>query len=246
MPRTAIGSGLAFVVAALAACLAAGPAHSASDARTEKAREHYLQADAFYKLDRYASALQEYEQAYLAKPDPSFLYNIAQCHRLMGDKAEALKFYRRYLKDAPNAANREVAEKHIKDLETALAAPPVAPPVTAPAASSAPAAGAAAPPPPLGRAAPSMPAPVETVSPTAAPQRTGNALALAAPPPAASAEASGGALAAGPVPSREEGDRPIYTKWWFWTGVGAVVAGGLIIALSAKSDPSCPAGRTCQ
>ena len=241
MARTAIGSGLVFVVAGLVASLAAGPAHAASDARTEKAREHYLQADAFYKLDRYAGALQEYEQAYLAKPDPSFLYNIAQCHRLMGDRAEAVKFYRRYLKDAPNAGNRDVAEKHIKDLEAALAAPTRPPPVTPPAASSAP----AAPPPPGGRAAAPVPSPIETVSPMPAAPPPPPALTLAAPAPAAGTEASGGALAAGPVPSREE-ERPIYTKWWFWTGVGAVVAGGLIIALGAKSDPSCPAGRTCQ
>jgi tetratricopeptide (TPR) repeat protein len=243
MARTAIGSGLVFVVAGLVASLAAAPARSASDARTEKAREHYLQADAFYKLDRYASALQEYEQAYLAKPDPSFLYNIAQCHRLMGDKAEAVKFYRRYLNDAPNAANREVAEKHIKDLETMLAAPAVPPPVTPPP-SSAPA--AAAPPPSGGRAVAPLSSGVEAVSPMPVPQPSAPRLALAAPAPVAGTEASGGALAAGPAPSRRDDERPIYTKWWFWTGVGAVVAGGLIIALSAKSDPSCPGGRTCQ
>src|SRR3954471_22411164 len=175
MARTAIGSGLVFVVAGLAAFLAADPAHAASDARTEKAREHYLQADAFYKLDRYASALQEYEQAYLAKPDPSFLYNIAQCHRLMGEKAEALKFYGRYLKDAPNAANRNVAEKHIKDLEAALTATPV----TSPSSSSAPVGGAAAPPPPGGRAAAPVPSPIETVSPMPAVPPTAPALTLA-------------------------------------------------------------------
>jgi tetratricopeptide (TPR) repeat protein len=263
MARSAIGSGLVCVSVGLAASLLAAPARSASDPRTERAREHYLQADAFYKLDRYANALQEYEQAYLAKPDPSFLYNIAQCHRLMGDKAEAIKFYRRYLQDAPNAPNREVAEKHIKDLEAALAAAPVAPvaapaaPVAAPAAPAPVSAAAGSPaapawtPAPAASAVPSMPPAVETVSPMPAPRPvppTANptALALAAPPPAGATEPSGGALAVAPPPSRQDQESPIYTKWWFWTGIGAVLAGGLIIALSAKSDPSCPAGRTCQ
>jgi tetratricopeptide (TPR) repeat protein len=234
MARSVIRAG----VVLLAACLSAAPAGAASDPRTEKAREHYLQGDAFYKLDRYANALQEYEQAYLAKPDPSFLYNIAQCHRLMGDKAEAIKFYRRYLKDAPTASNREVAEKHIKDLAAARAAP-ATPPAAAPAG---------APIPPPASAAP-MPAPVVAAAMPAprpaAPPATN--LALAAPPPAPSDAPSGGTLAAAPQGSRQDENQPIYTKWWFWTGVGVVVVGGLLLALSAnKSDPSCPAGRMCQ
>src|SRR5262245_19851412 len=85
------------------AALLVGQRAAVADPRTEKAREHYLQGDAYYKLDKYADALREYEQAYIAKPDPSFLYNIAQCHRLMGNRADAAKFYRRYLKDAPTA-----------------------------------------------------------------------------------------------------------------------------------------------
>src|SRR4051794_13924463 len=105
---------------AVALLLAMGRGAAAADARTEKAREHYVQGDAYYKLDKYGDALREYEQAYIAKQDPSFLYNIAQCHRLMGDKAEAIKFYRRYLKDAPAAPNRAIAEKHIKELEATL------------------------------------------------------------------------------------------------------------------------------
>jgi tetratricopeptide (TPR) repeat protein len=61
----------------------AGAAH-AGDPNAEKARAHFQQGDTYFKLEKYAIALQEFEQAYLAKQDPSFLYNIAQCHRLMG------------------------------------------------------------------------------------------------------------------------------------------------------------------
>jgi tetratricopeptide (TPR) repeat protein len=233
MARSVFRAGLLL----LAVCLSSTAARAANDPRTEKAREHYLQGDAFYKLDRYANALQEYEQAYLAKPDPSFLYNIAQCHRLMGDKAEALKFYRRYLKDAPAAPNREVAEKHIKDLEAALAAGTPTPAPASPPAAPAP---AGAPMPPPAAAGAPMPPPRP-----AAPPATN--LALAAPPPSATDAPSGGTLAAAPQGSRRGDDQPIYAKWWFWTGVGAVVVGGLLLAISAKkSDPSCPAGWNCQ
>jgi tetratricopeptide (TPR) repeat protein len=216
--------------------LASGGVAVASDPRTEKAREHYLQGDAYYKLDKYPNALAEYEQAYLAKPDPSFLYNIAQCHRLMGNRAEAVRFYRRYLKDAPNAPNREVADKHIKDLESALASPDppprpvgVAPPSPTPATSPtpAPAQGFGFPPPSAGANA-------------------GNpqTLAMAPPPPSGDTPLVGSPP--GAVPPSQDESHPIYTRWWFWTGVGAVVAGGILILLLANRDPSCPPGRTCQ
>src|SRR5215217_5775702 len=99
--------------------LLAGRSARAADAKAEQARAHFQQGDTYFKLDKYANALQEFERAYLAKQDPSFLYNIAQCHRLMGNRVEAIRFYRRYLKDAPNAPNKDVADKHIKDLEAA-------------------------------------------------------------------------------------------------------------------------------
>jgi tetratricopeptide (TPR) repeat protein len=237
MLRRPIAAGTLMLAALLArgqTARAADP-HPPVDARTEKAREHYQQGDAYYKLDKYASALQEYEQAYLAKSDPSFLYNIAQCHRLMGAKAEALKFYRRYLKDAPNAANRAVTEKHIKDLEAALASPETSPPSPTPSPGSPPAPVSPLVSPPLA----AMPAPTPA-GPTAPPT-----LALNAPPPASPDAPSGGSIDASRPPSQDE-SRPIYTKWWFWTGIGVVVVGGLLIALAAGRDPSCPTGRVCQ
>jgi len=211
---------------------------ASADARTEKAREHYFQGDAYYKLDKYSDALHEYEQAYIAKPDPSFLYNIAQCHRLMGDKAEAIKYYRRYLRDAPAAPNRAIAEKHIKDLEAALtrsaapdeagrAAPAPLPPPPLPASTSHP---------------PQPPPPAPAAAPTAA------KLALDAPPPAPGEPTTPQATLERKDTQRDSEDqpRPFYTKWWFWTAVGAVAAGAVILALSAHHDPSCSDGRICK
>ena len=128
--------------------LASAGVARAADPNAEKARAHFQQGDTYFKLEKYATALQEFEQAYLAKQDPSFLYNIAQCHRLMGNRVEAVRFYKRYLNDAPTAANRPVAEKHIRDLESALGAEELT--------------GALPPPPPSGSAGgagPGMPPP---------------------------------------------------------------------------------------
>jgi tetratricopeptide (TPR) repeat protein len=175
---------------------------------------HFQQGDTYFKLDKYANALQEFEQAYLAKQDPSFLYNIAQCHRLMGNRVEAVRFYKRYITDAPNAANRPVAEKHIRDLESALGAEELTGPHVAPAAAP-------------GGPAPASPGAMPPPSPTPAQP----ALALAAPPPPP--PPSDAALGA-PPPSPSD-DQPIYTKWWFWTAVGGVVVAGIGHRAGAES-----------
>jgi tetratricopeptide (TPR) repeat protein len=231
-------------VVLLAAWLSAGRPARAADPRTESARQHSAQGDAYYKLEKYSNAIGEYEQAYLAKPDPSFLYNIAQCHRLMGQNAEALNFYRRFLRDAPNAPNREVAEKHIKDLEDASHASLEPPPVAAaPPAVASPPAPAPPPAPEPAASVPSPPSPVPATNPGTTPG--GSTLALTAPPPATAPAGEMPPLGdAGAVSSPSE-SHPIYTRWWFWTAIGVVVAGGVILALAAKHDPSCPGGYTC-
>lgn len=210
--------------AALSAVLLTGGLARA-DQNAEKARAHYQRGDIYFKIDKYANALQEFEQAYLAKQDPSFLYNIAQCHRLMGNRVEAIRSYKRYLNDAPNAVNRPVAEKHIRDLESALGAEQLTgarvAPVT-PAPGSNPSAGV-------------MPAPQAAMAPPPV-------VALDAHPP----PASDAVLAAPPSALSQSDDHPIYTKWWFWTGVGGVVVAGLLIALLLNRDPSCPGDRQCQ
>jgi len=219
--------GVALTVSVL--MFAGGGVARAGDPNAEKARAHFQQGDTYFKLDKYPAALQEFEQAYLAKQDPSFLYNIAQCHRLMGNRVEAIRFYKRYLNDAPSAANRPVAEKHIRDLESAIGAEeltgahpahPPSPPVTP-----------VTPPPvqggPLPGTSPAEPATV--------------ALDVRPPPPHSDTVLTNHATE--PSPSD---DHPIYTKWWFWTAVGGVVVTGVILALLLNRDPSCPAGRQCQ
>jgi tetratricopeptide (TPR) repeat protein len=206
----------------------------AGDPNAEKARAHFQQGDTFFKLDKYAAALQEFEQAYLAKQDASFLYNIAQCHRLMGNRVEAIRFYKRYLTDAPTAANRPVAEKHIRDLESALGAEeltgshPATPPPTP---------GPPSTPPPRTPPTPT-PAPAPAPAPTLPP-----VVALDAPPPPPS---HSDALLTNPSSPSQTDDHPFYTRWWFWTAVGGVAVTGLILVLLSNRDPSCPAGRQCQ
>jgi tetratricopeptide (TPR) repeat protein len=81
------------------------------------ARRHATQGNANYNLDRFAEALAEYRAAYLTASDPALLYNIAQCHRRLGHRRDALDYYRKYLRTAKAPPNRAEVERHIAALE---------------------------------------------------------------------------------------------------------------------------------
>lgn len=127
---------------AIAVALSA-TAHAEDKAR---AREAYRQASQHYDLGEYQQALEGFKEAYRNYEDPAFLFNIAQCHRALGRKQEAVVFYRSYLRKSEDAPNREYVQRTIADLEAAIAetnaaAPPrpTAPSATAPPPAAAPA-----------------------------------------------------------------------------------------------------------
>src|SRR6185369_956145 len=68
------------------------------------------------------------------------------------------------------------------------------------------------------------------------------------PPPGYTAQPAGaypGTGAAPPAQAETGSSGPVYSKWWFWTIVGAVVVGGVVTAValtSGTSKPDCPAG----
>jgi tetratricopeptide (TPR) repeat protein len=130
---------------------AAPPAADA--AVVAEARRHFERGQRLFKVSRYREALEEFKEAYLAKSDPVFLYNVAQCHRLLGERQDAITFYRRYLEAAPESRNRSEVERRIADLEAAAQretpvtppAPTLAPPPVITAPTSAPEAAVSVP-----------------------------------------------------------------------------------------------------
>jgi hypothetical protein len=84
---------------------------------TTRAKAHANRATSLYNLGHFQAALAEYEAAYMAVQDPPFLFNIAQCHRKLGNNKNAIDFYRSYLRVAPDASNRTEVQKRIADLE---------------------------------------------------------------------------------------------------------------------------------
>lgn len=107
---------LAVGVLVVLALLAPRPA-AADDAATRAAKKHFQRGEKLFNLARFEEALVEYEAAYEKKPLPGFLYNIGQCHRNLGNYRQAIFSYRNYLRQVPEARNREAVLALIDELE---------------------------------------------------------------------------------------------------------------------------------
>jgi len=218
--------------------LAATLALPAIAAIPSEVQEKVHAAESAYSAERFQESLRLFSEAYALDPLPGILFDIAQCQRRLGNWDRAAVFYRRYLSESPsrpkNAAEaedllREVEGKRQAELKKrqraqAQAQRPAPPaPVAEPRviAEDAPK-EVAAPPPPLLNAEP-VPPPTVT----------------ALPPPALPA-----ATPAGEV-SPESPSRPtessVLRKWWFWTGVGVVVA-GVATATWVAAEPQAKPG----
>ena len=113
-----------------------------------KARSAFRLGSQHYSLGEYRDALTAFKEAYRNYEDPSFLFNIAQCERQLDQRADAIRAYRMYLLQAPDATNRDEVRGLISRLEHELseeratkAAPPpgVVPPTVAASKSEPPA-----------------------------------------------------------------------------------------------------------
>jgi tetratricopeptide (TPR) repeat protein len=84
------------------------------------AKEHFRRGTIAYDTGHYIEAAKEYEAAFRDHDDGAFLFNIAQAYRLAGDHANALQFYRSFLRRVPDAPNRTVIEARIAELKTLI------------------------------------------------------------------------------------------------------------------------------
>ena len=133
----------------------------ADDPATRAARRHYERGEKLFALGKFDEALDEYQEAFDAKPLPGFLYNIGQCYRNLGDYDQAIFSFNKYLKLQPDADNKDAVQQLITELEDKKAR-------------------------------------------------------------------GDGAKFVRKKPQPVEEDKPITSKWWFWTGIGVVaVAGGV-------------------
>jgi tetratricopeptide (TPR) repeat protein len=124
------------ILVALLVCAREG---AAEPRRKQAVQTHYNQGMKQYTLGHFPEAIEEFSKAYDLKPEPIFLYNIAQSHRQNKNPERAMFFYRRYLEAEPGAKNRAEVEKRMKEMEKLLAEerersapPPFPPPPPAP------------------------------------------------------------------------------------------------------------------
>jgi tetratricopeptide (TPR) repeat protein len=186
----------------------------------QKAREHFLEAEAHYKLGRFGEALEEYSRAYEAAPLPAFLFNIGQCHRQMGNHERAIFFYKGYLRERPEARNKAVVEKLIQQCNQELER------LEAEARAEAQRKEQLRLEQEERRLEEEKRKAKEREQQLAMERARIAALTAKPPPPP-------------PAPT------PIYREWWFWTIVGGaavVIAGGTALALSSSDTTVYPSG----
>jgi hypothetical protein len=256
------------------------------EALSAEAKRHYEEGTKAFNLAEFPRAVAEFKAAYNAKPDPLLLYNIAQAFRLGADEAQALLFYKSFLRNMPDAPNRKEVEAKIRTLEKVVAEQqkqaeqrkesltPVVPvvPVLPPASAvpppfkdsaTAPAAAAATAPPPTtasvvparSAAAPAAAAAgsasaasrrgaVPDLNPTPPPVAADEGPVALVPPPLSPAPTSaeeGARVGANPAEAAARpagGGTPIYRRWWFWAGIGAVAL--VAIAAAGNIDRGAP------
>jgi tetratricopeptide (TPR) repeat protein len=188
-----------------------------------QAREKFNDGNAAYEQGDFRQALAAFEAAYQLAPLPGFLFNVAQCHRQLGNYAHAASSYRRFLalseKEPANAAmvkgliaEMDAKAKPSKTVAQTKAAPSKASHVPSDAVKDR--------------------GTLKEAGRKALDIRTSRSMAAGEKslPPAAM-----------PSPAVREEREPLVRKWWVWAGAGAaaLVAGGVVYALTA-SDTRTP------
>jgi hypothetical protein len=238
------------------------PAPAAVDAAIDLAAAKAAFQDGLraFNLGLWEDAIAGFQKSYRLSGDAALLFNVAQAQRQAGPPKEAIIAYKAYLRENPETSHRGLVEAKIRDLE---AGPALAAPLPAEAR-------------PEGDRLvgvwenPFEPDAKTKVTPSEIPESVKSE--ETAPVAAIVADSSGGeqpsAKQAGPAPvlapatspaptaplvqtgngpASEAAAKPAATRWWLWTGIGAVVAAGVVTAVilstrSPQRDGTCPSG----
>jgi tetratricopeptide (TPR) repeat protein len=86
----------------------------------DHARERFQAGVRAYEEGRYRDAIDLLLEADRSMHSPAFAYNIGLAYEAMQDQASALRWFRAYLREAPDTEDRAAVEKRIGALEEAL------------------------------------------------------------------------------------------------------------------------------
>ncbi len=188
----------------------AATVHADADADSKR---WYKEGTKHYNLGEFDEAIKAYKEGYDAKPDPVFLFNIAQSYRLWKKPEQAIFFYKSFLRNAPEAPNHAEVERRIQELQQELDQ-------SGNNASTAPAPREVGPPPPPTQSPTAPPPPLPTVNQPAVREADGSAI-----------------QATSTEPQKPE---PIYKQLWFWGAIGAVAVGAIVIIAASSGGNTEP------
>jgi tetratricopeptide (TPR) repeat protein len=83
----------------------------------QDAEASYKHGQSLYQKQDYIGAAHHFKLAYDADPDPVYLFNIAQAHRLAKNCKDASDYYNRFLVEAKNAPNQEAVKSYIVEVD---------------------------------------------------------------------------------------------------------------------------------
>jgi tetratricopeptide (TPR) repeat protein len=88
----------------------------AADKSESQARQLAKEGQQHYDLGEFDKALEKFSEAYKLKNAPALLFNLAQCHRKLGNWEQSAFFFGRFIDNSnPTAPNIEVARELLED-----------------------------------------------------------------------------------------------------------------------------------
>lgn len=129
LPMVALAIGLAAPAYAApstkpaSSAASAKPAQAAAapaDQRKVDARRHFKAGAKAYAAGNYSDAIDQFLEANRLVPSPALSFNIARAYDRIGNTAQALSFYRDYLRRAPGASDKKTVLATIDSLEKKL------------------------------------------------------------------------------------------------------------------------------
>ncbi|MFP2913262.1 tetratricopeptide repeat protein, partial [Pyxidicoccus sp. 3LFB2] len=116
--RSPLRSPLALALLGLLLLGLPSTARAAGESEAEaQARVRFSEGNLAYDVGDFDKALKSFSEAYRLKPLPGFLFNMAQCHRQLGQYSRAAFFYRRYLALVPDASSGPVVRELVQEME---------------------------------------------------------------------------------------------------------------------------------
>jgi tetratricopeptide (TPR) repeat protein len=202
-------------VAVLGAVLAGAGAAHADEA---EGKRHWKAGQDLYQQKRFLEAAREFEAGYAVAPRPLFLMNIGHAYRRANELAKAKSAYEALLRLQPDLPQRKEVEQYIKTIDDALQANET-----------------------------TLPEPAPRPAPAPVPERTVEVSPVRSlPPPAVSVPEE--TMLPPYVEARDTAPEPevsVFRKPWFWVVTGAIIAGGVAVAvIASRPSQSCP-GTLC-